>query len=158
ATVGSWLKEGTEIYTVNETPLSKNQPLEMQILNAMVVDPDGYTRVGVRYKDAASGRFDRALLAVPVVRKLGLADGTLLEVQMIDGNWATTVTEVPADTNSGLKVGDILESETTTAQTVNTPDAIELVMSDLVRQTAEVAAFQIMRDGTQVTLDVPLAR
>ncbi|MGB7269552.1 MAG: serine/threonine-protein kinase [Albidovulum sp.] len=158
ATVGSWLKEGTEIYTVNETPLSKNQPLEMQILNAMVVDPDGYTRVGIRYKDAASGRFDRALLAVPVVRKLGLADGTLLEVQMIDGNWATTVTEVPADTNSGLKVGDILESETTTAQTVNTPDAIELVMSDLVRQTAEVAAFQIMRDGTQVTLDVPLAR
>ncbi|MGB5870293.1 MAG: serine/threonine-protein kinase [Albidovulum sp.] len=158
ATVGSWLKEGTEIYTVNETPLSKNQPLEMQILNAMVVDPDGYTRVGIRYKDAASGRFDRALLAVPVVRKLGLADGTLLEVRMIDGNWATTVTEVPTDTDSGLKVGDILESEITTAQTVNTPDAIELVMSDLVRQTAEVAAFQIMRDGTQVTLDVPLAR
>lgn len=155
---GNWIAEGTEIYTVNDRPLSKELPFETQILNAMVLDPDGYTRATVRFKNATTQRFERGLIAVPVVRRMGLADGTLIEARMDGETWVSTVTEVNAAAEDGLVAGDILVAETTTGKTIDTADALEAVMAELVASNADTATYDVLRDGTATTVEVFLAR
>ena len=158
AVSGSWIVPGTEIFTVNDEPFSVERPFATLVLNAMVIDPDGYARTTVRYKNAETRRFERGLMAVPVVRRFGLADGTLLEARMADGTWATTVTEVAVTTEEGLQVGDVLLRETGTGVAFETVDAIEMAMAGLTGNGADTAKFAVLRDGGELTVDVPLAR
>ncbi|MCV2874342.1 serine/threonine protein kinase [Defluviimonas sp. WL0050] len=158
AVSGDWIAEGTEIYTVNDRPLSKELPFETQILNALVVDPDGYTRATVRFKNPVNQRFERGLIAVPVVRRMGLADGTLLDMQMIDDVWTATITEIPTAREGGLQVGDVLVSEATTGQSIDSVDALGSVMAELVKSDAAMAKFEVLRGGNSTTAEVYLTR
>lgn len=158
AVAGDWIVPGTEIYTVNDEPFSVERPFATMVLNAMVIDPDGYARTTVRYKNVQNQRFERGLMAVPVVRRLGLADGTLLEAGMVDGKWATTVTEVVGNADEGLKVGDILVREVTSGAAFEASDAVETAMIGLTENGAETAVFDILRDGSEMTVEVALAR
>ncbi|MDI3336706.1 serine/threonine-protein kinase [Defluviimonas aestuarii] len=155
---GDWIAEGTEIYTVNDRPLSKELPFETQILNALVVDPDGYTRATVRFKNPVNQRFERGLIAVPVVRRMGLADGTLLDMRMIDDAWTATITETPQSREGGLQVGDVLVSEATTGQAIDSVDALGSIMAELVKSDAAMAKFEVLRGGNSATAEVYLTR
>ncbi|MGB7261548.1 MAG: serine/threonine-protein kinase [Albidovulum sp.] len=153
---GDWIAVGTEIFTINGAPLEKGVAFETQLLNAMSVDPDGYTRATVRFKDALTGRFDRGLLAVPVVRKLALADGSLVEIQMIEKLWTAKITEVPASIDNGLKAGDVLIEETSKGVVFSTPDALETSLATLVKDQTGIAEFSVLRDGNKITVPYPL--
>ncbi|MGB3314320.1 MAG: protein kinase, partial [Albidovulum sp.] len=56
AVAGSWIAPGTEIFTVNDEPFSVERPFTTLVLNAMVIDPDGYTRTTVRFKSVQTQR------------------------------------------------------------------------------------------------------
>lgn len=158
AVSGSWIAPGTEIFTVNDQPFSVERPFATLVLNAMVIDPDGYARTTVRYKNVETQRFERGLMAVPVVRRFGLADGTVLEARMTDGAWVTTVTEVDGTTGNGLHAGDILLRETGTGARFETVDAIEMAMAGLTGNGADTAEFVVQRDGGELTVAAALAR
>lgn len=156
--VGEWLTEGTEIYAVNDQPLSEDQRLSSLILNAMKVDPDGYTRVSVRYKTAGMNSFDHGLLAVPAVRRIGLVDGTMLEAGMEDGAWQIAVVSVGTKIERGLEPGDVLLREAVSGVEIKGVDELETALNDLVSKSIGTAQFEILRDGAPLVAEMRLAR
>ena len=157
AVVGGWIAEGVEIDAVNDTPLSPDESLSTQILNAMKIDPDGYTRVAVRYRVAGASGFDHGLLAVPVVQRLGLADGTMIEARRDGADDALTITDAPPSAE-GLRPGDVLRSEVDTGIRIDGTDALEEVMNSLVAKNIGTARFEVTRDGTATVVTYALAR
>ncbi|PPB80564.1 serine/threonine protein kinase [Albidovulum inexpectatum] len=158
AEIGGWLRPGVEILTVNDKPLTEAAPFEIRILTDMVIDPDGKTRMTVRYKDPDTLRFDLALLAVPVIRRIGLADGTVLVAAMRDGVWQTRVAETGANADGVLQPGDIIRRETQTGAVFETAEAAEIAMAALVEMGAEAARLEVLRDGETLVAELPLAR
>ncbi|MGB3146365.1 MAG: protein kinase [Paracoccaceae bacterium] len=156
ATSGGWIADGVEIFTVNDAVLSKDEEFSSKILDSMVLDPDGYTRVSVRYKDPVAGKFERALLAVKVVRKLGWANGTAVETKLIDNAWVTSVTAVAGTSAKGLQAGDVLLGETTTETTFDGVESIEQTIAKLQSDGAESATLEVLRNGDKQTVTLEL--
>ena len=154
---GNWIAEGVILYSFNGQRLDENASLSMHVLKDLNIDPDGYARATVRYRDPSSGILDRGLLAVPVVRAIGLADGTVIEAQMMDENWVLTVT-APGDYENGLQVGDVLKSEVDTGAALTSPEALSETLATLVAGQAEVANLMILRGGERQAIEWPLAR
>jgi hypothetical protein len=157
AVVGGWLAEGVEIDAVNGTPLSLEEPLSTQILNAMKIDPDGYTRVGVRFRAPGAAMPELGLLAVPVVQRLGLADGTMLEARRDGAETALVVTDA-APSETGLRTGDVLLSEADTGILIEGSEALEEVLNSLVAKNIGAARFEVTRDGATAIATYALAR
>jgi hypothetical protein len=157
AVVGGWLAEGVEIDAVNGTPLSPEEPFSTQILNAMKIDPDGYTRVGVRYKVPGAAMPELGLLAVPVVQRLGLADGTMLEARRDGAATALVVTDA-APSETGLRTGDVLRSEADTGIMIEGSETLEEVLNSLVAKNIGTARFEVTRDGAPAVATYSLAR
>lgn len=155
---GSWLRPGVEILTVNDKPLTEAAPFETRILTDMVIDPDGKTRMTVRYKDPETRGFDLALLAVPAVRRIGLADGTVLVAGMQDGVWQTRVAETSPLAGDALQPGDLIRRETQTGAVFETAEAAEIALAALVEMGADTARLEVLRNGETLVAEMPLAR
>ena len=156
ATSGAWIKEGVVIYSFNGARLEPDTPISVHALNNLNIDPDGYMRASVRYRDPDTGTIDRGLLAVPVVREIGLADGTRLEARKVDLNWVLVVTE--AAPGSNLRIGDRLEAEQTSGVNLNGHEALAKALDRLVAVGAETATFSVTRDGSDVQVVWQLGR
>lgn len=156
--VGDWITEGTEIYAVNDEPLTEDQPFSALVLNAMKMDPDGYTRVSVRYKSPTMNNFDTGLLAVPVVRRIGLADGTILDARRFGQAWRLSVAGLAPGGSGDLAVGDVLVRETTSGFDLDGIEGLESALNDLVAKSIGTASFEAQRGEAPMILDLPLLR
>ncbi|MDC0660779.1 serine/threonine-protein kinase [Leisingera sp. SS27] len=154
---GSWIAPGVEILTVNNQPLSAGSPFASQLLTAMQIDPDGYTRASVRYKDAESKRFEMGLLAVPVVRRTGLNSGLQFEARMQDGAWVTSVSQQAAQGSADLQPGDVLLRETATGTALTGAESLAEILQGLQDKGAATATFDILRDGAAASASLELA-
>jgi len=156
AVSGAWIGENVMIYAVNDEALPEGASLSGLLLDAMQIDPDGFTRATVRYREAGEdGRIERGLLAVPVVRRIGLSDGTLLTAQMQDATWVVTVTEAGPDTT--LIAGDALMQEVTTGADIDSHEALDRALGALTTAGLDEAKFNVLRGGALVTARLPLA-
>lgn len=156
---GDWIEKGVTIYAVNGEVLVPNTPFSGHILNALSVDPDGYSRATVRYREANDGDIDRGLLTVQVIREIALKDGTLLTASVRDLNWLVTVTAVSDQgANSGFQVGDILVREHNSGRLIAGHDDLVAVFDTLVAGGRKDARFEVLRAGSSVRVDYALAR
>lgn len=157
---GGWISQGTRIFTYNGQTLDVNTALSGQVLNAMTIDPDGYTRGTVRYRDPNTGQIDRGLLAVPVVREIGLADGTAVEGRIVEQLWQFTVLAAATDAapGDGLQPGDRILQETITGIEIATHEDFTRIYERLASRGATEARFRIQRGAQGLTLAQPLAR
>lgn len=156
AVAGNWIREGVIIYTYNGETLQPNTDLAHHVLQHLTIDPDGYTRGTVRYRDPATGRIDRGLLAVKAVRTIKLADGTVVTARAEAGVWALTVTEASGD--SGLVPGDVLLRETATGTDLTNHEELSRALDQLVAASRDAADFAVLRDGQEINVALPLAR
>ncbi|NSY41355.1 serine/threonine-protein kinase [Leisingera sp. ANG59] len=154
---GSWIAPGVEILTVNNQPLTADSPFASQLLTAMQIDPDGYTRASIRYKGAESKRFEVGLLAVPVVRRTGLNSGLQFDARMQDGAWVTSVSQQAAQGSADLQPGDVLLRETATGTTLTEGESLAEIMQVLQDKGAATATFDILRDGAAASASLELA-
>ncbi|NVK13163.1 MAG: serine/threonine protein kinase [Rhodobacteraceae bacterium] len=154
---GSWIAPGVEILTVNNQPLTAGSPFASQLLTAMQIDPDGYTRASVRYKDAESKRFEMGLLAVPVVRRTGLNSGLQFEARMQDGAWVTSVSQQAAQGSADLQPGDVLLRESATGTALAGAESLAEILQGLQDKGAATATFDILRDGAAASASLELA-
>lgn len=154
---GLWIKEGVVIFAVNGQPLDGTSSVETLVLNELATDPDGYTRTSVRFKNAETGKFDRGLLSVPVVRSIWLADGSLLQAGMQDGAWVTKVAILGDRAKGTLKVGDVLTKEGVTGRGINSAEDIETIFGKLVDMEHDTAQFSVLRNGEKTTAELSLA-
>lgn len=157
AVSGSWIEEGVIIYSLNGERLEADTPLNVHILRSLTIDPDGYARATVRYRNPTADILDRGLLAVPVVRQIGLADGSIIEARMVDMAWVLEVMAV-GDTTNGLKIGDILTSEVGIGAEFSSPEALTATLEQLVKSQLETAVVSIVRDGSAQEVEWHLAR
>ncbi|MEL7027053.1 MAG: hypothetical protein AAGO57_07495, partial [Pseudomonadota bacterium] len=155
---GAWIAPDAMIYALNGETLRPGLTLSTQVLDSLIVDPDGYTRGSVRYRDPETGRIDRGLLAVPVVREIALADTTQLTYRTEDSKWVMRVKSAPSRTDDGLQPGDILISEQNTGIGIANEDALRAVFDRLVSGDVGTARFLVLRNGAERTVGVPLAR
>lgn len=156
--IGNWVSRGAVIYTINGEPVTDSASFVTQILNDVKVDPDGYIRVGARYRANSSTRPLNGLLALPAIRFFGLENGVTLTAHNADnGNWAVSVTRLPADYADGLRVGDILLSENTTGQQINAIESFDRILETLVADGVSQARLTVLREGGEVQVTMQLA-
>ncbi|NNE81345.1 MAG: protein kinase [Silicimonas sp.] len=155
---GDWIKEGVVIYSFNGETLQPDTTLSTHILNALLIDPDGYARSTVRYRDPDSGTIDRGLIAVPAVRRIGLADGSIFEARMKDLNWLITVVEVGRAADGSLRAGDVLTKEMTTGVLLASHEDLAKALEQLVVRKVDTAQFAVLRNGSEVQASWSLAR
>ncbi len=154
---GDWIAPGVTIFALNGETLTPGMPISVHLLNGLGIDPDGFTRATVRYREPETGRIDRGLLAVPVLRQIALADGTRLEARVEDLAWRVRVIEPGPAFASELVPGDILLRETQTAVEITSHEALARAFEQLLARGASTASFDIQRAGAVVQISLPLA-
>ncbi|MCB2136346.1 MAG: protein kinase, partial [Rhodobacteraceae bacterium] len=98
-----WMKPGTTIYSVNGRTLSKGNSAAATALTNLAVDPDGFARSTVQFKEAGSGRFGDGLVASKAIRRVTLTNGTQFEIQVNEGKWETVVLSTADPVAGGLR-------------------------------------------------------
>ena len=157
--IGEWVTRGATIFTLNGKPIQGDAGLAAQVLNDLNVDPDGYTRISARYRPLGETRAQNGLLALPVVRVIGLENGYEFSVRSNNNaGWATTVSSVPDQTTGGLQVGDILQSETETRTTIDGSESLDAALQALVSDDQGQARFSVLRNGSETPAVMPLAQ
>ena len=149
---GNWIAEGVIIYSFNGEKLVEDIPISVHVLKSLHIDPDGYARATVRYRNPKEGILDRGLLAVPVVREMGLADGSLLEARVIDRKWTLSVKSVGGSGN-GLRAGDIVIGEQVTGTVFASHEDLAKSLHELAARQIDVAQLTVLRDSEVVSAD-----
>ena len=156
AVAGSWIRPGLTISAVNEQPIQPGATLAGMVLGALKVDPDGYTRVSVRYTDEA-GVSQTGLLASPAVRVVNLVNGVSLRVQIVERQWQTSVQSVADGSATTLVAGDVLFREKTTGTALVDAEALEAAIATLVANKVGTAEFSVIRGSSLLTAFMQLA-
>ncbi|EEX11569.1 serine/threonine protein kinase [Ruegeria lacuscaerulensis ITI-1157] len=156
--IGEWVERGAAIYTLNGEPVRDDATLASQALDNLNVDPDGYVRVAARYRSLGQTRPENGLLALPAIRKFGLANGfTFSSRHTGDAGWQTTVTAVP-ETAGTLQTGDVLLRETHTGTELTDADSLDKALSALVAESRTEARLTVLRNGAETTAVMLLAQ
>ena len=153
---GEWIDQGVTIYSVNGTPLRPGAGIETLILNDLQVDPDGFTRAIVQYKPRGDRDAQLGLLAVQVVRNLGLENGVLMHTEHDGAAWVTSVISVQEQLPNGLQRGDVIVRESQTGRTVRSETTIEEILRLLVSGGYVEANFTVERGAESVEVTMPL--
>jgi serine/threonine protein kinase len=157
AVSGNWIKQGVAIYEVNGVPLYQGATVANMILNNMKVDPDGYARSVVNFKNPGKKQSETGLLAVHAIRSVGLANGIGVINKSKRGLWRTVVTTVTEGNVNGLREGDIILQELKTSNKLNSSDAFEKTIRALVSQKHNKAEFEIRRNRKLMKIEMDLA-
>ena len=157
AVSGNWIKQGVAIYEVNGVPMYQGATVANMILNNLKVDPDGFSRSVVNYKNPGKTQSETGLLAVPAVRSVGLENGIVVQNKSRRGLWQTVVTQVADERPNGLREGDILLEELKIGQKLNFSDAFEKTIRTLVAKRQNLAIFKIRRNGNLMEAEMDLA-
>ncbi|WP_343081049.1 serine/threonine-protein kinase [Ostreiculturibacter nitratireducens] len=152
----SWLKIGTMIFSVNGKTIADSADLGSQILTDMKTAKGGALQTKLRVKIPGASAYDNVELAVPAIRRIGLANTISLESRMADGAWETVTTGVDASGKSELRAGDILLRETTTGTVFDTADAAERLMDALVGRGIADARLEVLRGEQRLSVRMAL--
>jgi serine/threonine protein kinase len=146
AEAGTWLQPGLLIYSVNGTDVQLSGSIATAVLNSIKVDPDGKARVVVEYAGSSLER-EAGLMTVPATRLVSLGNGLNFEIRTVDGEWQTLVTGVTVPAATSLRQGDIVYRDKTTGIALDTPEALETILSTLVDQGVGVTSLSVLRDN-----------
>ncbi|MEL6643451.1 MAG: protein kinase [Pseudomonadota bacterium] len=155
---GAWIREETVIYTLNDQPLVPDTALSTLLLNNLQMDPDGFTRASVQYLDPAVGTIDRGLLAARVVRRVGLVDGTELDLGMRELEWQAQVRTVGAWSNNTLQEGDVILRATAIGSQISTLEDLELALERTQARGVTSVELEVLRAGQIVSARLPLVQ
>jgi serine/threonine protein kinase len=151
-----WIAEGTAIVAINGKPFQEGEAFADTILESLKIDEDGLTRVGVWVRQPGEDVLDQLELVLPVVRRTGLADGTLLETRKQGESWVTRVAALgSADTQ--LRIGDLIVGNTATSGRFSDHTAVETALSALAQSGATAAEFSVLRNGQRLTASWQIA-
>lgn len=154
---GTWIAEGVAVTAFNGEPLQADTPLSVLVLDSLKTQTDGLTHASVEYRSAGTGFLGRGELTVPVVRKIGLVDGTVFETRRIAGAWATTVRERGPGA-IGLERGDVIMGEMQTNRWFDGYQSFQATLKDLAALGTDTANFTVLRGGQRETARLLLAR
>ncbi len=153
---GDWIREGTTIFSVNGNPVSPSQNVGALILRNLAVERDGMARASVRIKLPGDSQYNRVQLAVPVLRRVSLADGLATEARFEGDRWSVVVLATGSAPTT-LRAGDVILSETLTDTALVHADSLEDAVGKLAGMGRTVAEFEIERKGVKMAATYALA-
>ncbi|MEM9708981.1 MAG: protein kinase [Pseudomonadota bacterium] len=145
-----WLTDGVVLFAFNGERFQEGATLEEHFMGALSVASDGRARAVLRYANPKTGVLERAELAVPVVRKTRLADGTLLLTEKSGDTWVTTVGGLGFATTD-LKVGDVVIGASGNAPKLMDPASVEAAFDALIQTSPDGAEFAVLRNGERIS-------
>ncbi|MEO0703391.1 MAG: protein kinase [Pseudomonadota bacterium] len=157
-TSGAWIREDTVIYALNGTPLMPETGLSGLLLTDLQTDPDGFTRASVQYLDPDLGVIDRGLLAARVVRRVGLVDGTELDLSVRDLVWQARVRTVGTARGNTLREGDVIVQASVVGAQIESFEDLEAALQRTIDLGATSVELQVQRNGQIVSARLPLAK
>lgn len=155
---GAWIRENTVIYALNGAPLVPDTALSTLLLNNLQVDPDGFTRASVQYRDPELGVIDRGLLAARVVRRVGLVDGTELDLGVRDLEWQARVREPGTWSGNTLQTGDIILQASAVGTRIESFEDLSSALERTLDRGVTSVELQVLRAGQIVSARLPLAQ
>ncbi|WP_120631228.1 serine/threonine-protein kinase [Ruegeria sp. EL01] len=159
AVVGEWVTRGAAIFTLNGKPIRSDASFAAQVLDNLQVDPDGYTRVAARYRSLGKTRANNGLLALPVIRSVGLENGYAFTIRGIgEAEWQTEVLSVPAESVGTLQKNDVLLSDAQTGMAFDGSESLDALLAELVSENQAEARFIVLRNGAEAAAAMPLAQ
>ncbi|NOD94572.1 protein kinase [Ruegeria sp. HKCCD4884] len=157
--IGDWVQRGAVIFTLNGKPIREDATFAAQVLDKLSIDPDGYTRVAARYRPLGQTRAQNGLLALPVVRSVGLENGYTFTVSSSDDEgWKTVVESVPSDAAGGLQRGDVLLSESQSRMNLDGSESLDAMLLELVAEGKPEANLTVLRNGAEAAAIMQLAQ
>ncbi|WP_298850173.1 protein kinase [uncultured Ruegeria sp.] len=157
--IGDWVQRGAVIFTLNGKPVRQDAPFAAQVLDNLNVDSDGFTRVAARYRPLGQTRAQNGLLALPVMRSVGLENGYAFTVSSDgDGGWQTKVNAVPVEAAGNLQKGDVLLSEDQTGATFDSSESLDETLAALVSNEQPEANLTVLRNGAETAAIMQLAQ
>ncbi|WP_171094742.1 MULTISPECIES: serine/threonine-protein kinase [unclassified Ruegeria] len=157
--IGDWVQRGAVIFTLNGKPVREDATFAAQVLDKLSIDPDGYTRVAARYRPLGQTRAQNGLLALPVVRSVGLENGYTFTVSSSDDEgWKTVVESVPSDAAGGLQRGDVLLSESQSRMNLDGSESLDAMLLELVAEGQPEANLTVLRNGAEAAATMQLAQ
>ncbi|NOD76845.1 MULTISPECIES: serine/threonine-protein kinase [unclassified Ruegeria] len=157
--IGDWVQRGAVIFTLNGKPIREDATFAAQVLDKLSIDPDGYTRVAARYRPLGQTRAQNGLLALPVVRSVGLENGYTFTVSSSDDEgWKTVVESVPSDAAGGLQRGDVLLSESQSRMNLDGSESLDAMLVELVAEGQPEANLTVLRNGAEAAATMQLAQ
>ncbi|MDH5452647.1 MAG: serine/threonine protein kinase [Paracoccaceae bacterium] len=153
----SWMKPGSMIYSVNGQSLTRGATAASVALNNISVDPDGFARSSVQYKEAGSGKFGDGLITSKALRRVQLVNGTQFEIKVVEGKWQTSVTGIADPVAGGLRQGDILFRAKTVDALIDDQMTLESVVVAATIEKFAAIEFSVLRNNTLARAIMPLA-
>ncbi|WP_318339484.1 protein kinase domain-containing protein [Defluviimonas sp. D31] len=157
ALVADWMVDGAMIFAVNGRPVSTTIDLASQVLRDIAVGKDGMVRADLRIKAPGGAKYQGVEIAIPAVRRVGLADATSLESRLVDGAWKTVAVGKAEGAASSLQDGDVLLREAATKTRFDAADSAERLIAKLADGGTTEATLEVQRGGQTVTVTVSLA-
>ena len=157
--IGDWVQRGAVIFTLNGNPIREDASFAAQVLDKLSIDPDGYTRVAARYRPIGQTRAQNGLLALPVVRSVGLENGISFTVSSSgDEGWQTKVDTTLSNAAGGLLSGDVLLSESQSGITLDGSESLDAMLAELVSEGRSEANLTVLRNGAEAAATMQLAQ
>lgn len=146
----TWLSEGLAIVAIDGQPLQEGKTLAEHVVEDLEIDADGLTRIGVWVRQPGEDVLDQVDLVLPVVRRTGLADGTLLETRKQGESWVTRVAAL-GSAETELRIGDLILGNTAASGRFSDHASVETALSALAQSGATAAEFSVLRNGRRIT-------
>lgn len=153
----SWIARDVLIFALNDAPLFAGKSFPQHLLDTLKIDDDGFARASVWYRRPSDTVLEQAILAVPVTRVTGLADGTILETRKQGASWVTTVATVGA-AQTDLRVGDLVVGNSQLQTRFADHRSVETALSALAQSGIAAVDFAVLRNGQRLTASWQLAR
>ncbi|MCU9847898.1 serine/threonine protein kinase [Defluviimonas sp. WL0024] len=157
ALVGDWMVDGAMIFAINGRPISITNDLAAQVLRDITVGKDGMAHAELRIKTPGGAKYQSVEIAIPAVRRVGLADATSLESRLVDGAWKTVAVGVTEGATSKLHDGDVLLREVSTNTRFDAADSAERLIEKLAGGETTEATLEVQRGGQTTTVTMSLA-
>ncbi|MEM9425681.1 MAG: protein kinase [Pseudomonadota bacterium] len=146
----SWIARDLLIFALNDAPLVVGKSFSQHLLDTLKIDDDGFARASVWYRKPSDNVLEQAILAVPVTRVTGLADGTILETRKQGASWVTTVATVGA-AQTDLRVGDLVVGNSQLQTRFADHRSVETALSALAQSGIDAVDFAVLRNGKRLT-------
>ncbi|MBE0412315.1 serine/threonine protein kinase [Yoonia sp.] len=143
-----WVRPGLEITAVNGTPIDSIGDIPATLRANQQASQGDTVQVVFGTRDPATGETaDRAWI-MPVIQDIVMLNGIRFQSSFAGSNWRTVVVDVPSNTTSDLRPGDIVTSYIPTSERITARDTLATILEREIDTGTTQFMFAVQREGS----------
>jgi serine/threonine protein kinase len=154
----AWIVPGVTIFAINGEWVTDGAAIDDLMRVSTTPDEYGLVSAQARIRATEDGLFEEVPLVAPTTRWVSLKNGTTVRSVSVDGKWRAVVDMITYSDENGILPDDVILGETTLGKTIDNAESFEVIIDLLAFKSIPEASFDVLRNGEQVTVRMPLAR